>query len=356
MKLNYSVQKLGFALATMATLASCSKSADSFSILSDSKTFKQSTAYVAKPVDILWVIDNSGSMANSQTNLANSFQSFINRFQTLKYDFHMGVTTTDAYLADLYYHDPNFSKLRDGAGTSHSGVFVLDKNTPNLVSTFITNMSQGIGGYGDERAFSSFQQTLDNSLNSSFRRPGAFLAIIIVSDEDDFSHNGTTPTIQMTPITNYADPLLTPISSFVTYLNNLTGSTTAEKNYSVNIISILDASCLTQLANSAQRIGTRYIQLADATGGTKGSLCGNFGTTLDIISQNVLSLSTSFKLDREPVPSSIVVLVNGSAVAQNAQNGWTYDATAMSITFHGNGIPPADSDVTINFDPVSVVF
>lgn len=333
----------------------CSKGADSFSTLADSKTFKQSATLVPKPVDILWVVDNSGSMANSQANLAANFQSFIQRFQSLNYDFRMGVGTTDAFLAFDYMNPSNnpsyinFSKLRDGAGTNSSGVFVMNPSTPNLQNVFITNITQGISGYGDERAFSSIEAIFSNSFNSDFRRSSAFLAIIIVSDEDDFSHDSNTYT------DNYNDTSIKPIAYYKSYLDTLTGSTADQRNYSVNAITIMDGACLAQLADLSQKIGQRYMDLVDATGGIKGSLCSNFGDTLNLISGSVLELSSNFILDRKPVPSSIEVTVNGRSVPEDGVNGWTFDQATNSISFHGTAIPPADAAVKVDFDPTTVL-
>jgi hypothetical protein len=347
-----------YALAMMATLSACAKGGDSFSILADSKSFKQTSTYIVRPVDVLWVMDNSGSMKSSQENIATNFESFIGRFQQLGHDFHMGVTSTDAYRADIYYHDPIYSRLKDGPNDRfgapdltlpHSGVFVMDKNTPSLSSIFITNIMIGILGHGDERPFQSLQATLDNSLNNDFRRPGAFLAIIIVSDEDDFSHLTTGIN------ENYNSPDLYPISKYVTYLDGLTNSTPTARNYSVNTISIKDSECLSLLRINSQKISQRLMALSAATGGTQGSLCGNFGQTLDVISGEVLSLSSTFTLDREPLAESIVVTVDGAVSPQDSQNGWTYDATTNAITFHGTALPPANSDVKINFDPKNVL-
>lgn len=343
-------------LIAVGLLAGCEKSAESFSILSDTSAFKQSEAYVQRQIDILWVIDNSGSMASSQANLANNFNSFINRFSRLNYDFRMGVTTTDAYLA-YHYHNDNRSKLRDGAGSNHSGVFIIDKDTPNMTQTFITNITQGIGGNGDERAFSSMEHTLSNDLNKNFRRDGAFLAIIIVSDEDDFSHydwqNGTSSYVFTE---NYNNSTMFPISHFTDYLNGLTHSdaSTGIQNYSVSTISIMDSACLAQLNGNSQKVSQRYQLLADATGGTKGSLCDDFGNTLQMISDKVIELSTVFQLSREPYEQSIVVTVDGTAVPRDATNGWTYDAAALAISFHGTAVPAAGSDVRIGFDPINV--
>jgi hypothetical protein len=48
----------------------------------------------AESVDILWVIDNSGSMCQEQKAIAENFDSFIKEFGNQNIDFQMGVTTT----------------------------------------------------------------------------------------------------------------------------------------------------------------------------------------------------------------------------------------------------------------------
>lgn len=346
---------LAVCFASAGLFTGCERSADSFSLLSDGSAFKQSEDYVQRKIDILWVIDNSGSMANSQANLAANFQSFISRFSQLNYDFHMGVTTTDAYLAH-HYNNNNRSRLRDGVGSNLTGVRIIDRDTPNLTQTFITNMTQGINGNGDERAFSSFLHALNNPLNAGFLRPGAFLSIIIVSDEDDFSHMDWQNGVHSYFFTeNYNHPSIFSIQHFVDKLDELTDSEPGGiRNYSVSTISIMDAQCLADLNQNSQKVSQRYQQLADATGGTKGSLCGDFGSTLQMISDKVIELSTVFKLSREPIKESIRVFVDGVEIPESAANGWTYDAANWSISFHGSAVPAAGSDVQIGFDPASV--
>ena len=48
----------------------------------------------AESVDILWVIDNSGSMCEEQRDLAANFDRFLTAFANENIDFQMGVTTT----------------------------------------------------------------------------------------------------------------------------------------------------------------------------------------------------------------------------------------------------------------------
>jgi hypothetical protein len=341
--------------AAAVMITGCSKSADSFSLLADGSSYKQNAQYIPRKVDILWVVDNSGSMESSQTNLANNFSAFISKFITSDSDFHMAVTTSDAYLAPYSSSYSSFSRIRDGAGSIHSGVFVIDKNTPDMANVFLKNIKQGISGAGDERAFSSFQATLGDSWNTSFRRPDAFLAVIIVSDEDDFSHNDSTSGMSSYYfMENYNDPKIYSVQSYVDFLTGYTAVAGAGKNFSVNTISILDSTCLAQLQNSAQKIGQRYIALADATGGQKISLCSDFSQSLQVLSESIVELSSVFQLTREPVVETLAVIVDGIVVPQDATNGWTYDAVTISIAFHGSAIPAAGADVKITFDPKGV--
>ncbi|MFP5518843.1 MAG: hypothetical protein ACLGGX_03010 [Bdellovibrionia bacterium] len=341
-----------FSLAAFTMMGTaCNKSADGFSLLADETIFKQETVLVPKKIDVLWVVDNSGSMETSQNNLASNFQSFIYRFNQKNYDFHMGVVTTDAW-EKRFYSSSTKARLRDGVGATRSGVYVMDKNTPNLSDVFTTNIKQGINGNGDERAFESFKEGLNETFNAPFRRPEAFLAVIIVSDEEDFSR-------RVLPFDeSYSSPDLIPVSNYVSFLDQFTNRQVGEPaNYSVSTISVLDSACRTQLSTDGfqRKIGTRLMQLADLTGGVKGSLCSNFGETLDIISDSILQLSSAFKLSREPVVESIVVRVDGTVIPQDPVNGWTYDPATMYITFHGSSIPGANSDVRVAFDPVRAV-
>src|SRR4051794_29697921 len=48
----------------------------------------------ASKVDILWVVDNSGSMASEQNKIADRFTEFFQQLGSSLVDYHIGVVTT----------------------------------------------------------------------------------------------------------------------------------------------------------------------------------------------------------------------------------------------------------------------
>ncbi|MBO4350191.1 MAG: hypothetical protein J6A01_04485 [Proteobacteria bacterium] len=77
----------------------------------------------AGKVDFLWVIDNSGSMADELEKLSKTIQLFGTSMKAYGIDFRAGVTTTDAYLLD---EDPTAYKAYD---ETKDYALVLDNST-----------------------------------------------------------------------------------------------------------------------------------------------------------------------------------------------------------------------------------
>lgn len=350
--------RIGITLLGLLTLLSaCDKTDRSFSILSENDSFKQSATYTPRKLDVLWIIDNSGSMSTSQSKLTSNFSSFISRFKQKQYDFNMAVNGTDAWQG-LFVFDPDQSAnklLRDGADCekgntvvhTHSQQFVLNNETVDIQNVFIQNATLSICGTGNERALQSIEATLDEVKNEGFRRPGAYLAIIIVADEDDLS------SILKDKVTDgdYADPNLIPVDHYVKYLNGLMG----KGNYSVSTIAIDTPECKAEKETDGfiRSIGTRMFELAELTGGVKASLCSDFGTTLNLISDTIAKVTSQFLLEREPLISTIKAVVNGVVIANDAVNGWTYNPQTKILTFNGSSMPNEGDQVAITYDPVS---
>lgn len=368
-----------FAFASLALLG-CSGNSASYSVLPSTESFKQVTASGAanNKVDMVWIVDNSASMAASQQNLTDNFPQFIAQFVAKSFDFKIAVTTTDAYLAGAEYNSfyvsypflfdagqPQAEKaqFRDGAQGTHSGVFVILPSTPSLNTVFVTNASQSVYGYGDSRSFQSLSAALDSSLNDGFLRSDSFLAIVNISDEDDWSHSDgvTADDVKVRKDETYSG--LMPPSDVVDYLDTKTNSTGSSRRYSFSNIGVQDQTCLNALKqiNSTwdRYISTRSNALADLTGGQKLSICGDFATQLQGLSERILELATRFSLSRAPVISSIVVTIDGQSVppaAGSVAGGWSYDSASNSILFSGQYIPGSGAVINVSFQPSSLNF
>jgi hypothetical protein len=341
----------GFALSLALIAANgCAKNSSTFSVLGTEENFNQTALEIKGEIDILWVVDNSGSMLSSQQNVADNFGRFIERFQDKGYDYRIAVASTEAYRS-LIGGSAEFAEFRDGVGANRSGVRVIQPSTPNLAQTFLTNILIGIAGSGDERAFQSIEAALKSPANAGFLRPGAFLSVVIVSDEDDFSHDGPESRGGQ-----YSYAGLHPVSRTIGILDQLTQSTAERRNYNVSSIAILDQTCLNTLnaTTSGRKIGQRYMQLSQATDGVVGSLCGDFGTTMSDISNRIIELTTEFKLNRKPNPATLRVFVDGVEVAASSQNGYVYDAERLSVRFFGGAVPAAGSRISVQFDPLEL--
>lgn len=348
-----------FSIAAIASLAlgsvGCGSKNMSFDLLSESATFNQSSAEVNGKIDILWVVDNSGSMDTSQQAIAANFQRFIEKFQQNGFDFQIAVTTSDAY-KDEFNASLNLSLYKRGtyvnnAGQTVTAPAILNSTTPELEKAFIANILRGTGGSGDERTFQSLRATLNNTTNatSGFPRADAYLSIIMLSDEDDFSWDGSTTKDNL-----YNDPALHTLQSYVDFMDGKTGSTSTNRKYNINSIAILDSACQTALGNNGRKIAIRQNGLANMTAGLLGSLCADFATTLASISNKIIELSTQFYLDRVPREGSLRVFVNSVQIPPDATNGFTYNATNNSITFHGTSVPAAGAAITVGYDPIEL--
>mgnify|MGYP000246314413 CR=1 FL=1 len=92
----------------------------------------------------------------------------------------------------------------------------------------------------------------------------------------------------------------------------------------------------------------------EATGGTKASICSDFSESLSFLSDKILELTSVFKLNRDPIVSSIKVFVDEHEVVNDATNGWTYDSVGNQVIFHGTAIPANGAGVRVAYDPTSV--
>jgi hypothetical protein len=169
-----------------------------------------------RAVDILFVIDNSGSMGGEQGTLAQSFASFIAVLEGLQVgaNYRIGVTTTagDGFLRatscrsrlhEFIFTSQEFGDIdaRQVGCLDHCSLDAIDVPDPWVEkSSGQTNLPagvgmaealqcvgpQGINGPGFERPLESMRNALRDNVQG-FMRDDALLAVIFVTDEADCS-------------------------------------------------------------------------------------------------------------------------------------------------------------------------
>lgn len=281
----------------------------------------QVDAYKQKPgvVDILWVVANTGSMANERTKLAGNFQRFIDILLQSQTDFHIGTIATD----------------QDLGAQLHGQVPIIDRSTPNPQQAFVDQVTFPPGRVRWEQAFSEMRKFLSTpSLNQGFIRQGAALAVITVADSDDQSFG--TPGFYarfLREVKGQGDENLVTFSTISGDLPN--GCTPPGEGI---------------YFGSKAEPSPRSIDLARRTGGVVGSICdASFENTLVQIAEALNTLRKIFPLSLKPDPSTITVTVDGQPVPRDTNSGFTYVAAVNAIEFLGSYVPPPSAAINIQY-------
>lgn len=297
--------------------------------LTQTDTFTQGNG----TVDILWVVDDSGSMANERTRLGANFQRFITELENVKSDYQIGVTSTNALDRGELREGPLYqtriiTKPAPGApGPTPADIF--KENT-----TFGASRARQEAGLRMAQLAVSSPNTDLGHPNAGFLRPNAALAVIAISDEDDGSYGDA----------NY-------------YVRFFKGSKGKGNENLVSLSSIageIPNGCYPpgddQYFGGLAEPAYRYSTVATKTGGVVGDICStSFEDTLVQIVSALNTLRRVFPLSLKPDPATISVTVNGAAIPRDTIIGWTYDLATNSITFKGNYVPPPLSAVRFDY-------
>lgn len=188
-------------------------------------------------LDILFMVDNSTSMSALQAQLAAGFAEFMNVIDSLpggSPDLHIGVVSSDMGAGDGSIASCNDRGGDRGAlqfaprgactqtGLDPSAHFIALRTEPNgsrtrnygaaaLPDVFGCIALLGEAGCGFEQPLSSVRRALDPGLapdeNAGFLRRDAFLAVIMISNEDDCSAAQGVPLFDTTQNTNIGSQL-----------------------------------------------------------------------------------------------------------------------------------------------------
>lgn len=323
----------------------------------------------ASKIDVLWVIDNSGSMAPRQDNLARNFQAFINEFTKNSIDFRIAVTTTDIFKE---------------AGAFVGNPKVLTPTTPDLINAFAANVKVGINGSPYEVGMEAARMSLDKQhvANAAlvdtckrgctaskptcpydcetktvfpFLRPDAYLYLVFVTDENDQS------------------------SQDVRYFYRYFETTKGVGNDGTVTTAAIMGDVPTNPCGATP--GQKYQALSELTGGEVGSICDdNFSVTLKKLATNAVGLKRKFALQVKPNVQTVQVRIRypcniaadftapcasvdrtkceGNPAdsinlvctpKQGAPDGWSYEAANNVVYFEGESVPALSGQIELQY-------
>lgn len=287
--------------------------------------YQEGTAVIAETVsevfiqegvgksDIIFVVDNSGSMGSFQQEVANNINSFMSIFVTLGVDYRIGVITTDSpdFLGPIIsptLSNPN-AELANQIGI--------------VAGTFGSAIEQGI-----EMVFNTTQPGGDAGPGSPFMRNDALLVIVFISDEQDWSN--------------------LPWTNLTSYLNNLKGD--VSKIVAHSVIGDYPSGCTWTDPNNPSfsrpvPYGSGYYDVTKYYNGIAFSICShNWGLQMQSMAQNSV-VSADYELSESGIiEDSIEITVEGTP-----NSDWHYDESTNSISFHQSNIPEDGDEIIVTY-------
>jgi hypothetical protein len=262
-------------------------------------------------VDILIVMDNSGSMREEQRNMADRFNNFIQSLGSK--NWRLGITTTDiSWSQNLPRAVNQNGALQDGNLVEFhdrnrgSGLYYLDRSTADKEALFYETIQFDEEGSGDERGICAANMTIDKD-QSGFLRAESQLAIVVVSDENEGSDGLRVEDSQRDGIEGKPlDPNCDTADSIQRKVAEKWGSQKVMTFHSIITIPG-DQQCINR---NGDKEGTVYAEASNKTSGVIGDICADdYASQLTSIGDNILKQFKSVILACAPVEGSLIVNV-----------------------------------------------
>lgn len=292
--------------------------------------------------DILWVVDDSGSMADDQAAVRDAAQAMASILRAADVDFRLAVTRTRA-------REPG-ALDRGVLGTLEGGGFTRD------ISTFERDILVGAGG-GWEPGLETGVQALERLVprtpvgrdDPRKLRTDAATIVIHMSDERD-------QTVECAACggcersegsQDFCDGGEAEIDAFVRRYQSFDAVTFA-------IVGDLPNGCDQGAGKDDFEPGQGYVEVANATGGQFGSLCGDMNQNLENVARAANGVASSYALSAQPASATLKVAIGqaGGArrvLSRSRTDGFDYDAAQNKIIFYGASAPRAGEEIVVAY-------
>jgi len=269
-------------------------------------------------VDMLWIVDNSGSMSSYQQSVAQNLAGFIDQLTNIRnVRWKIGLISTSV-------GEGPYLGFKKGDELTYK-----DRNASMRFKTAISRL--GINGDGVERTFQPVINVLDRY--PDFLRSKAFLDLILVSDAPEQSNMTTKD-----------------------FVNRLSKKVVKEK---ISFFGVLDPMEWCKSTDDPFHWeGSKFKELLGMVDGAAYPICApdysrNLIDIANRIADNTGGLPKIY-LNSIPKVESIEVIYNGILLpgGPKASGGvWIYSKKGNAILFHDLDFAPGDDDqaVTVNY-------
>lgn len=308
---------LGFALSLLA-LTGCNDSFLHYSVPQQKAVFDQEVRVKdlgkASKLDILWVIDNSGSMGSYQAAVMNNTALFMDIFAKKNLDWKMGLISTDTA-------DSPYIGFTPGAP--------LNSMMPDASVRFQSAVGNlGTSGDAYEKSIAPLVQTLASY--PDFLRPDSVLGVIMVTDANEQSPGA--------------------VASWAAGFKAATKGINSA--YAYGVFAAVDFGCAGGWGEEAwSYAGSRYEEFFLSFSGVKTlKLCDpNFGQILSDIGNDLAEKTSQYRilLPFRPEAGTIQVYYKGTLLSSGTRElgaDWYYDYTRNSVVFYDLDFASGDRD------------
>lgn len=263
-------------------------------------------------LDVLFVVDSTGSMAEEQAGLSGAVDRFLDGLLDLGVSYQVGVTTTDP--AD--------------AGALQGRPWIITPSTPDPAGALAAALQVGVASVPPSAGLDGAARALADAtgVNLGFRRDDAALHVVFIADGDDASGDW----LGADPVAGFAALMVAEAAR------------TGRAAVASAVVGDVPSGCSGPGGTALP--GTRYAAVAEATGGEVVSICtANFGEVVDAITPGGVEFATEFVLQESPAEGSVTVSVDG----ERQESGWSVDYAAPSVVFAVS--PPAGSAIEVRY-------
>lgn len=246
-------------------------------------------------MDIIFVVDDSGSMSEEQSNLAANFPMFAQVLSTYTtpegdpIDYRVAVTTTGR---DMQYTVQGISFSEDGdngAFKSNCGLSksYLEPTDANMSGTLACRANVGTSGPGIEMPLLMSKWALSERImdgtNAGFLRDEALLGVVYLTDENDAS----TDTNNWTITISSPDPMPTwHAADQVEFFDQLKGH---RSRWAAGVIAG-DGNCTSSFGDAVDAARLKeFVDLANGNGTTQATFSSICSGDLTSSLQNILA-------------------------------------------------------------------